>query len=134
MGIRLLGAALATAWFLSVPAAALAQRHDGGHREGAKNGGEHAAGGNGETHTRSGGATTQVRTGAPHIVTAGPYGMFFTEPHSASGMFFTQPYYAFRPREHVGFGLYLGYPVPFPSARFYSNAYSYPYGYYPYRW
>jgi hypothetical protein len=26
-----------------------------------------------------------------------------------------RPYYTFRPRFHIGFGLYLGYPVPYPS-------------------
>jgi hypothetical protein len=54
------------------------------------------------------------------VVTVGP-----------SRLLFSQPYYAFQPRTHVGFGLYLGYPVAYPAARFYSNVYPYPYGYYP---
>src|SRR6185436_6450654 len=43
---------------------------------------------------------------------------------------FSRPYYAFRPRFSVGFGLYVGYPVPFP---YYGYAYGSPYRYgYPY--
>jgi hypothetical protein len=42
---------------------------------------------------------------------------------------FEHPYYSFRPRTHIGFGLWLGFGVPYPSA--YITAYPPPvYGYY----
>src|SRR5581483_2602690 len=45
---------------------------------------------------------------------------------------FTSPYYAFRPRLSLGFGLWAGYPVPFPYYGYYGY-YGYPYAYgYPY--
>ncbi len=36
--------------------------------------------------------------------------------------YYARPYYAFRPRYELGFGLWLGYPVPYP----YYGAYAYP--------
>jgi hypothetical protein len=42
---------------------------------------------------------------------------------------FERPYYAFRPRTHIGFGLWLGFGVPYPRA--YIASYPPPvYGYY----
>jgi len=43
---------------------------------------------------------------------------------------FYHPYYSFRPRFSVGFGLWVGYPVPYAYSYydpFYYGAYSYPY-------
>ena len=119
---QLLGVALAIAWFLPISGTAWAQGRGGGHHAGA-NGGERAGGGHGHTQPRSAGTGSQTQTAAlatndrsredrrrtgpaqvrtsgaaaPRIVTVG-----------ASRLFFSQPYYAFRPRQHVGFGLYLG--------------------------
>jgi hypothetical protein len=45
---------------------------------------------------------------------------------------FYHPYYSFRPRYSIGFGLWVGYPVPYTYAYydpFYYGAYAYPYGY-----
>jgi hypothetical protein len=133
MKTRLLGAALATAWFLSIPGAAWAQGHGGGHHAGANGGGERAAGGNGQTHPRSAGTGSQTQTAARATSDRSREDRQRTGiTVSAPRLLFSQPYYAFRPRQHVGFGLYLGYPVAYPSVHFYSNAYPYPYGYYPY--
>jgi hypothetical protein len=46
---------------------------------------------------------------------------------------FSRPYYDFRPRLRIGFGLFVGFPVPFPA--FYDYPYPYAdawpvYGYY----
>jgi hypothetical protein len=38
---------------------------------------------------------------------------------------FYRPYYSFRPRVSVGFGLWMGYPVPYPS--YYDSPYGYAY-------
>jgi hypothetical protein len=44
---------------------------------------------------------------------------------------FYRPYYSFRPRVSLGFGLWAGYPVVYPSFGYY-GAYPYGYGYDPY--
>jgi hypothetical protein len=42
---------------------------------------------------------------------------------------FSRPYYSFRPRISIGFGLFAGYPVAYPSY-YYNDPYAYdPYGY-----
>jgi hypothetical protein len=38
---------------------------------------------------------------------------------------FYRPYYSFRPRVSLGFGLWMGYPVPYPT--YYDNPYGYAY-------
>ncbi len=44
---------------------------------------------------------------------------------------YPRPYYSFRPRFLIGFGVYIGYPVPYPVAYGYpSYVYGYPYGAY----
>jgi hypothetical protein len=139
MKTRLLGAALATTWFLFLPSVGWAQR--GGHAGGGRAGGHTAGGhGGGQAHTapssgshaasptrdhprgdRDGARTTAPRSpaaGAPRTVPSRPL--------------LSRPYYAFRPRQRVGLGFYLGYAVPYPYSYFYPNAYVYPYSYYPY--
>src|SRR5436190_23869900 len=55
----------------------------------------------------------------PRVVGVSPY------------RYYSQPYYAFRPHVSLGFGLWVGYPVPYPyySRRPYPYAYAYPYSY-----
>ena len=43
---------------------------------------------------------------------------------------FSRPYYSFRPRVSLGFGLWVGYPVPYPY--YYATPYFYPYPPAPY--
>jgi hypothetical protein len=97
MRTRLFGAVLAASCFLSVDGVAWAQHH-----------GRPAGGG--VVHPRG---TPVVIT--PRIITAVP-----------SRPVFAQPYYSFRPRNRVGFGFYLGYPVTYPNLYFYPNAFLYP--------
>jgi hypothetical protein len=137
MKTRLLGAALATAWFMSIlGTTAWAQGRGGGHHAGA-NGGERTAGGRGQAQPRSG-AGSQTRTATAPATTdrSREDGQRNAAPRivsvNAPRLFFSQPYYAFRPRQHVGFSVYLGYPVAYPSLQFYSDAYLYPNGYDPY--
>jgi len=57
---------------------------------------------------------------APRVIGVSPYR-------------FARPYYAFRPRLTIGFGLWVGYPVPFPYYSYpYAYASPYPYGVPPY--
>jgi hypothetical protein len=64
---------------------------------------------------------------------ARPYTRPYVRPYSYSAYrpyYFSRPYYSFRPRFSIGFGLWLGNPVPYP----YSYLGSYRprvYGYYP---
>jgi hypothetical protein len=47
--------------------------------------------------------------------------------------YFARPYYAFRPHFSIGFGIWVGYPVPWPYYDPYGYVYGYPYPYpYPY--
>jgi hypothetical protein len=155
MKIRLLGAALATAWLLFLPRAGWAQH--GGHGGGGHAGGGHAGGGHtgGQTAGAHGGGQARAapssgshtassthdhdggdhdgrgdhddaRTTAPRVSAAGAPRVVPARP------FLSRPYYVFRPRQRVGLGLYLGYAVPYPYSYFYPNAYMYPYSYYPY--
>lgn len=93
MRTRFFGAVLAASWLVSFHGVAWAQ-----HRG-------HTTIGAGRSH----GSTRVVI--APQIVTAAPFRPVFA-----------QPYYAFRPRTHLGFGFYLGYPVAYPARYFYPNA------------
>jgi hypothetical protein len=108
MDIRLLGAALATTWLLSVPATALAQTHGDGHHGGG--GGQQGGG------AQQGGGGQQSGGGREHADGSRV---------APSGPSFSQPYYTFQPQLPVNFGLFIGFPVPFPSASFYPSGYPY---------
>ena len=41
--------------------------------------------------------------------------------------YYSRPYYSFRPRVSIGFGLWVGYPVPYPVYSPYPYPYTYPY-------
>jgi hypothetical protein len=147
---KLCGRALATVWLLSLAGAAWAQGH---HAGGGGGGGGSRSGGQSRSAPSSGSATTshprsQGDHDRDHNGGGGspPASRSSTPPRPASTTtpafanparaslarpIFSRPYYAFRPRERVGFGLFLGYAVPYPYL--YPNAYlySYPYGYAP---
>jgi len=112
------------------------------HRGGGGHGGGHAVsrgGGGGVSVARGGvygssvyrggvrGGVAVVRGGvrvAPRIV--GPR-VFFGGP-----AYYYRPYYTFRPRLSLGFGLWAGYPVPYPYYDPYYYGYGYPYPADPY--
>jgi hypothetical protein len=174
MKIRLLGAALATVWFLFLPRAGWAQHggHAGGGHGGGRtasgSGGGHAAGGGAGGQTagaQGGGHTASGHDGgqAHPAPSSGPRaGSAARENHRGDGdrdgdgdhdggrarasrpslvgaprfvtsrPLLSRPYYVFRPRQRVGFGLFLGYAVPYPYSYFRPYASVYPYSYYPY--
>jgi PEGA domain-containing protein len=122
MRTRFFDAALAASCFLFLHGAAWAQHH--GH---AASGAGHPRGSSGassqSSHGRAGEGQAPVRTVVsrppvvitPRIITAFP-----------SRPVFARPYYSFRPRNRVGFGFYLGYPVTYPNLYFYPNGFLYP--------
>ena len=73
----------------------------------------------------------------PQMYSAVPRGKVLVAPRIIGsrgvvvGPYFSRPYYSFRPRFSIGFGLWAGYPVPYPSYYYYSEGYGYddPYGY-----
>jgi len=132
-------AAAASILIVGVPAAQAQHRSGGGHSRG---GGQSAArsaaprGGGGQV-ARSAAPRGGVVVGrsAPRII--GPSrGVRVVAP-----VRFYQPYYTFRPRVSLGFGLWVGYPIAYPSYYgyydpYYYGAYGYPAPYpaygYPY--
>ena len=93
---------------LSVAPAYAGQHRGGGH-------GGHGHGGEGH-----GGVVV-----APHAVYAAPHGHYYAAPH----YYYARPYYAFHPHFSIGFGIWAGYPVPYPA---YYGPYPYAYAPYPY--
>jgi PEGA domain len=120
------------------PTSAFAQR-GGGHGGGGHMGGGHFGGGNhggggyhGGGHGHDGHGP--VRGGFDHHGgfdhrIDGRFGHRFGGPFVGVRVVrpFHGPFFRFRPRFSLGFGLFLGYPVPYP---WYYVA-PYPYGYYP---
>jgi hypothetical protein len=58
----------------------------------------------------------------------GGYGGYYGGYGGYYGGYYARPYYAFRPRFSIGFGVYVGFPVAFPSGFTFSTAgvYGYP--------
>ena len=118
---------------LAVGAApASAQHGGGGHMSsGGHTSGGHTSGG----HVRGGGGSFH---GAPHDSHFRGVNPRFNGGHGFRGPFarvrvvrpFHGPFFAFRPRFNLGFGLIIGYPVPYPWD--YVAPYPYPYDDDPY--
>ena len=144
MSTRLVATVL-TSMAIAVTPAFAQHRSSGGHSQSGHEGGNararsesHGApsGGHGAAEARGGTVVRGPvgRTGA--VAVRRPFYYARTAP-----IRFYRPYYAFRPHFHLGFGLFVGYPIAY-SAAFY-NPYFYgpyydpyyygsPYPYYPY--
>jgi hypothetical protein len=97
-------------------------------RSGGGGGGSHASS-RGSSPSRGGAPSrgTAVQRGssapratvrvAPRVVSRGYY---------AGPRYYSRPYYSFRPRLSIGFGIWAGYPVGYPSYYDYPYAYGYP--------
>jgi len=113
MNTRLFGAALAMALLIFPPA--VSAQGSRGHARGQA----------------SGAAGSHPREERPRGEVAGRTTVFVAPRVVQARPLFARPYYVFQPRASLGFGLFLGYPVPYPRFYSYPNYFS-PYPYYPY--
>jgi hypothetical protein len=132
--------------FSAAPASAQHAGHaGGGHIGGGHMGGGHSGGFPGGGHS---GDYQHGRVGSFHDGNRGrdgharrdgsPYrdGRAFRGPfvHARVIRPFREPFFAFRPRFDLGFGLFIGYPVPYPWDYIAVDPYYYPYDVAPYGW
>jgi hypothetical protein len=125
-------AAAALVLTVGVPAAQAQHRSGGGHSRGG-GGGQSAAR---SAAPRGGGGQPASRSGAPRIY-SGPRGGVVVGRSApriigpsrvvrvVAPVRFYQPYYTFRPRFSVGFGLWVGFPITYPSYYGYYDPYYY---------